>query len=142
MTVFTRRGFINAVAGSAAVALLKPSALFATGKNLKNLPDPSTGKDGSLFSALKNRRSTRAFSTKNLPDQMLSDLLWAAFGVNRPDSGKRTAPSARNQQEIDLYVATADGLYFMMRSRTTWFNCQARISGPLAACRDSWRRRR
>ncbi len=43
--------------------------------------------------------------------QMLSNLLWAAFGVNRPDSGKRTAPSAMNWQEIDVYVATQDGLY-------------------------------
>jgi SagB-type dehydrogenase family enzyme len=42
---------------------------------------------------------------------LLSNLLWAAFGVNRPDSGKRTAPSAMNWQEIDVYVATADGLY-------------------------------
>jgi SagB-type dehydrogenase family enzyme len=42
---------------------------------------------------------------------MLSNLLWAAFGVNRPDSGKRTAPSAMNWQEIDIYVATQDGLY-------------------------------
>ena len=63
------------------------------------------------MSALKSRKSSRSFSPKKLPDQMLSDLLWAAFGVNRSDSGKRTAPSARNQQEIDLYVATADGLY-------------------------------
>ena len=38
-------------------------------------------------------------------------MLWAAFGVNRPDSGKRTAPSAMNWQEIDIYVATVDGLY-------------------------------
>jgi nitroreductase len=43
--------------------------------------------------------------------EVLSNMLWAAFGVNRPDSGKRTAPSARNWQEIDIYVATADGLY-------------------------------
>jgi len=42
---------------------------------------------------------------------VLSNLLWAAFGINRPDSGKRTAPTAMNMQEIDIYVATADGLY-------------------------------
>ena len=111
MTAFTRRGFISAAAGSAALALLKPSGLFADDKTMKNLPSPSPDAAGSLFSALKNRRSTRDFSPKKLPDQILSDLLWAAFGVNRPDSGKRTAPSAKNQQEIDLYVATAEGLY-------------------------------
>ena len=53
----------------------------------------------------------RAFSTDKLPMQVLSNMLWAAFGVNRPESGKRTAPSAMNWQEIDIYVASADGLY-------------------------------
>lgn len=61
--------------------------------------------------ALKERRSQRAFSPKELPLQVLSDLLWAAFGINRPYSGDRTAPSAFNMQEIDIYVAKADGLY-------------------------------
>jgi len=61
--------------------------------------------------ALKDRHTSREFSSEKLPAQVLSSLLWAAFGVNRPDSGKRTAPSARNWQEIDIYVATADGLY-------------------------------
>jgi SagB-type dehydrogenase family enzyme len=60
---------------------------------------------------LKDRHSSREFSSQKLPPQVLSNLLWAAFGVNRPDSGKRTAPSAMNWQEIDVYVATQDGLY-------------------------------
>ena len=60
---------------------------------------------------LKDRSSSREFSPQKLPLQVLSNLLWAASGVNRPDSGKRTAPTAANWQEIDIYVATADGLY-------------------------------
>ncbi|UCF72232.1 MAG: SagB/ThcOx family dehydrogenase [Deltaproteobacteria bacterium] len=64
-----------------------------------------------LMQVLKDRSSSRAFSSEKLPLQVLSNMLWAAFGVNRPDSGKRTAPSAKNRQEIDIYVATADGLY-------------------------------
>jgi SagB-type dehydrogenase family enzyme len=64
-----------------------------------------------LMQVLKDRRSSREFSSEKLPIQVLSNLLWAAFGVNRPDLGKRTAPSAVNWQEIDIYVATADGLY-------------------------------
>jgi SagB-type dehydrogenase family enzyme len=64
-----------------------------------------------LMRVLKDRKSSRAFSKEKLPIQVLSNMLWAAFGVNRPDSGKRTAPSARNRQEIDIYVAAADGLY-------------------------------
>ena len=64
-----------------------------------------------LMQALKERKTSRQFSTEKIPPQMLSNLLWAAFGINRPDSGKRTAPSAVNWQEIDVYVASADGLY-------------------------------
>jgi SagB-type dehydrogenase family enzyme len=60
---------------------------------------------------LKDRHSTREFSSEKLSPQVLANLLWAAFGINRPDTGKRTAPSAMNWQEIDVYVATAEGLY-------------------------------
>jgi nitroreductase len=60
--------------------------------------------------ALKARRSSREFSPEPLPAQILSNLLWAAFGINRPESGGRTAPSAHNWQEIDIYVTTAAGL--------------------------------
>ena len=59
---------------------------------------------------LKDRKSTRDFRPDKLPPQTLANLLWAGFGVNRHD-GRRTARSASNHQEIDIYVATADGLY-------------------------------
>ena len=64
-----------------------------------------------LMKVLKDRSSSRSFSKEKLSTQMLSNLLWAAFGINRPDTGHRTAPSARNWQEIDIYVAMAEGLY-------------------------------
>jgi SagB-type dehydrogenase family enzyme len=64
-----------------------------------------------LMNALARRQSSRSFSVRPLTDQVLSNLLWAADGVNRPDSGKRTAPSALNKQEIDLYVALEEGFY-------------------------------
>jgi SagB-type dehydrogenase family enzyme len=64
-----------------------------------------------LMQALKDRKSSRKFSSKELPLQVMSDMLWAANGISRPDSGRRTAPSAKNRQEIDVYVAKADGLY-------------------------------
>lgn len=64
-----------------------------------------------LMHVLKERKSARAFNPKKLPNRVLSNLLWAANGINRPGSGGRTAPSAMNQQEIDIYVATAEGLY-------------------------------
>ncbi|MCW4021177.1 MAG: nitroreductase family protein, partial [Candidatus Bathyarchaeota archaeon] len=75
------------------------------------LLEPDTEGGRPLMQVLKDRKSSRAFSIEKLPIQVLSNMLWAAFGVNRPDSGKRTAPSARNWQEIDIYVATAEGLY-------------------------------
>ncbi|MDQ5988129.1 MAG: hypothetical protein CSYNP_03885 [Syntrophus sp. SKADARSKE-3] len=64
-----------------------------------------------LMNVLKERKSSRDFSNKKLPIRVLSNLLWAACGINRPSSGKRTAPSAMNWQEIDVYVAAEQGLY-------------------------------
>ncbi len=72
---------------------------------------PQVDKGRPLMQVLKDRSSSRSFSKEKLPIQVLSNLLWAAFGVNRTDTGKRTAPSAMNRQEIDIYVATAEGLY-------------------------------
>ena len=79
----------------------------------KDLPLPKPRMEGGLplLDALRQRTSAREFSTDKLPIQTLSDLLWAADGINRPESGKRTAPSAVNWQNIDIYVAAADGLY-------------------------------
>lgn len=93
------------------IVVLSLSAGFAQEPKPVLLPSPQTGIGRPLMQALKERRSTRTFSPEKLPVQALSNLLWAAFGVNRPDSGKRTAPSAKDWQEIDIYVATADGLY-------------------------------
>ena len=111
MSNVTRRKFLGAAAGSIVLAVLKPSELSATQGKFSLLPSPSTGDSGSLMLALKNRKSTRSFSSTPLPQQMMSDLLWAAFGVNRPDIGFRTAPSPMSSQEIEIYVATATGLY-------------------------------
>ncbi|HVN76924.1 MAG TPA: nitroreductase family protein [Thermoanaerobaculaceae bacterium] len=74
------------------------------------LPKPKLDNSTTLVQALKARRTGREFSTAPLPIQTLSDLLWAAFGVNR-DDGRRTAPSAHNWQEIDIYVALPQGVY-------------------------------
>jgi len=84
----------------------------AFGQELKPITLPAPDKKGGkpLMQALNERKTIREFSGKELPPQVLSNLLWAAFGVNRPD-GKRTAPSASNKQEIDIYVAMAKGLY-------------------------------
>ena len=69
-----------------------------------------------LMDALRLRKSVRDFSAEELSDQDLSNLLWAAFGINRPDSGKRTAPSAVNWQEIEIFIAMKSGVYLYQAS--------------------------
>ncbi len=86
---------------------------FVSAQELKpiQLPQPQTEIGKPLMQALKLRASSRSFDAKPLSHQELSNLIWAASGINRPESGKRTAPSARNWQEIDVYVALAEGVY-------------------------------
>ncbi len=91
--------------------ILPISSLLATELKPIKLPPPNTKGGMPLMEALKARKSTRELSEKEIPLQVLSDLLWAAFGINRPKEGKRTAPSALNWQEIDIYVALKQGLY-------------------------------
>ena len=95
------------------LAVLIIPGTIAFGEELKpiQLPKPQLDIGRPLMQVLKDRSSSRSFSNENLPVQVLSNLLWAAFGVNRPDAGKHTAPSARNWQEVDIYVAMAEGLY-------------------------------
>lgn len=94
-----------------AALILFPPVSFAQDLKQIELPSPQTDIGRPLMQVLANRSSSRAFSPENLPAQVVSNLLWAAFGVNRHDSGKRTAPSAMNWQETDIYVATAEGVY-------------------------------
>jgi len=74
------------------------------------LPDPDRTGGLPLMQALDQRQSHRQFASEPLGRQEVSDLLWATAGVNRAASGKRTAPSARNWQEIDVYVVVAAGV--------------------------------
>jgi SagB-type dehydrogenase family enzyme len=75
-----------------------------------DLPAPQKTGGLPLMETLAKRATARAFDVKALSQQQISSLLWAAFGVNRPD-GKRTAPSARDFQETDIYVLLKDGAY-------------------------------
>ncbi len=91
------------------VFLLAP-ALTAQDLQSIILPKPDTTGGKPLMAALKSRKSSRSFSQKKIPGQILSNLLWAAFGINRPD-GHRTAPSAMNWQEFEIYVVMEEGAY-------------------------------
>ncbi|MGB8277402.1 MAG: nitroreductase family protein [Methylovirgula sp.] len=75
------------------------------------LPQPHMSGGQSLLDALHNRKSTREFASQRLSLDLLSDLLWAANGYNRPETKHRTAPTAHDRQEIDIYAALETGLY-------------------------------
>jgi hypothetical protein len=100
------------IATLACVVFVAGSMLSAYGQELKSiqLPEPKLDPSKSLGQAFKERKTTRAYGSGNLPAQTLSNLLWAAWGINRPDSGRRTAPSALNWQEIEVYIATTEGM--------------------------------
>ena len=90
--------------------LLVPAGLFAQDLKPVALPAPQTSGGKPLMQALKERKSTREFSPEKLSPQVLSNLLWAGWGINR-ENGLRTAPSSSNKQEIEIYAITADGVY-------------------------------
>lgn len=105
----TRRKLNAALISTAALAAVRKAEAQAA--TTIELPPPRTEGGKPLMEALKLRRSARAFSAKPLPRQLLSDLLWAAFGINRPATGDRTAPYWRHIMVIDVYVAMADGVW-------------------------------
>ncbi len=88
------------------------------------LNKPDTQRGLSLMEALAKRQSTREFASKPIDLQDLSDLLWSAVGINRPESGKRTAPTAMNKQEIEVYVCLPEGAYL--------YNAQKHQLNPVA----------
>ncbi len=97
---------------SAFLIVILLASICTEAQSLKpiQLPTPQTSGGRPLMQVLKERQTRREFRSKKLPMQVLSNLLWAAFGINRPD-GRRTAPSAMNWREIDVYVAVADGSF-------------------------------
>ncbi len=100
-----------------AVAMLALACAAVSAQQLQTiqLPTPQTTGGKPLMQALAARQTTRAFRDQPLPLQALSNLLWAAFGVNRPAPPNprlgRTAPSAMNRQEIEIMVVLPQGAY-------------------------------
>ena len=89
---------------------MAPSITLADEPKPIQLLTPQPGGGSPLMQLLWKRKSSREFSPKPLPVEVLSNLLWAGFGINRPDA-KRTAPSAMNWQDMDIYVILPEGLY-------------------------------
>lgn len=94
----------------ACVAMLLAATSCKAQDNIQ-LPKPSMDNKVTLMQALQNRHSTREYADKQIPDDVLSILLWSACGINRPGEGKITAPSAINAQDIQVYVVRQDGDY-------------------------------
>ncbi len=106
--MMTRRQANAGILAVAALAAAAPASAITEELKPRDLPPPRSEGGQSLTAALKLRRSTREYSDRPLPAQVLSDLLWAAFGINRPASGDRTAPYWRHVMVIDIYLAMAD----------------------------------
>lgn len=118
-----RRAFLKTVPALTALAAAAPGLAEEAAPAPGPAPDlqpialvkPQTDGGKSVLAALQERRTNRNISPEKLPPQMLSNLLWAAFGVNRENGpfGQvgRTAASASNSQEIDLYVVLPEGIY-------------------------------
>ena len=113
---YSRRDFLAGTGATGAAIIapafvpLKVRAAADPATDAKPLPAPTREGGMPLMQALAQRRSTREFSTRRIPEQVLSDLLWAAYGVNRPN-GDRTAPCWRHIIAIDVYAAMEDGLW-------------------------------
>lgn len=107
--MMTRRQAGAGILASAALAAAPGAAREQPAKPVA-LPPARTEGGAPLIQALRRRRSTREYSDRVPTAQVLSDLLWAAFGINRP-SGDRTAPYWRHIMVIDVYVAMADGVW-------------------------------
>ena len=114
-----------AILSAMAAIFIYSAAVYAKDIEPIRLPAPQTEGGKPLMQALKERKSLREFSAKELPLQVLSDMLWAACGINRPDTGGRTAPTAKNMQEIDVYVVKAEGVYL--------YDAKANILAPVLA---------
>lgn len=125
-----RSAALRPVLVAIAAGLLAGGAPLAAAESLAALepiilPAPETAGGMPLLSAISARKSERSFAAEPLPLPVLSTLLWAAWGINRPETGHRSAPSARNRQQTDLYVVMAAGAYL--------YDAQTHALQPVAA---------
>ena len=120
------------------------SLLFANGAFAQDiqLPTPDKSNSMTLMQALQQRQSGREFSARAIDNQTLSQVLWAACGINRPESKKITAPSAINAQDIQVYVASKDGVYLYLPlvnklQKVTDEDVRRLVAGPQASIADA-----
>ena len=119
-----RREFLKVSAATGAILSMTPNLSLAQQPKAIQLSMPQMGSGSPFMQLLWKRKSLKEFSPEPLPLDVLSNLVWAAFGINRPD-GRRTAPTASNRQEIDIYVAAPNGLYV--------YDAKANLLNPILA---------
>jgi nitroreductase len=110
LNMATRREVNISILSSIAAAAASVPGLAQTSASIQ-LPPPALEGGKSLMQSLNARRSIRDFSDRPLSRQVISNLLWAAWGVNRPEVNGRTAPHWHNVYALDLYLAMADGVW-------------------------------
>ena len=96
------------------LAIMTLLSMSTMAQNVQQLPTPKFDKKSngvSLVETLQRRESVREYSAEAITDQELSNILWAACGINRPDSKRLTSPTAMNAQDIIVYVCRADGAW-------------------------------
>ena len=118
---------VGAMVKGGDIAPSRGSAAWAADLQPIQLSKPQM--DNPAIALLSKRSSSREFSSRPLPVEVLSNLLWAAWGINRPD-GHRTAPSANNRQDIDVYVILPEGIYLYDAKSS---QLKPRVSGDLRA---------
>jgi nitroreductase len=109
--IIMERSFIKGIFFTTLLVLCAFTWLQAQESKPIKLPDPTKKGGLSIMETFAKRSSYRSWADKELSTQDLSNLLWAANGINRPDSKKRTAPSALNSQDVDIYVFIKSGVY-------------------------------
>ena len=123
----------------AAMALLLTNCCM-TAQEVRTLPQPTTGEvKMTLMDALRQRSSEREFdSSRAVDDQTLANILWAACGISRPESGKITAASAINAQDIQVYVCTAQGAWLWQPKENSLLKvCDKDLRKAIAARQES-----
>jgi nitroreductase len=105
----SRRAFLAGLVAPVLVSAFSGHGISAQG--IVKLPAPRVKGGRPFMEAIASRRSMREFGGRAVDEQVLSDLLWAAFGINRPDTGGHTAPSWHGSMETDIYIAKSDGVW-------------------------------
>lgn len=106
------RSFYKMGAVIALILCIFTQKSMAQGTSIIQLPAPDRAGGKALMACLNVRKSSREFSSKEIPMQELSNILWAANGINREKDGKHTAPTAMNRQNMEVYVMLPDGIFF------------------------------